>query len=397
MGGKKARRVCVFTGSRADYGPLLPVLRALRDDLDIDLRLLVSGGHLIRDQGLTAEQIDSDGFDIDERVEIVLASDTPTAIAKSLGLGVIGYADALDRINPDILVVLGDRYEALAVATVAAFGLLPIAHIAGGEVTHGSTDDSVRHAITKLAHLHFVANDEFAQRVLRMGEHPDRVIVTGSPGLDTVRAMPILDRAALESELRFWLRRPTFAVTYHPATADPMGSRAGIAGLLEALDEFPAATAVFTSTNIDLGGPRIGALIRGHVARRARRMALHTSLGQQRYLSLLKHSDVVVGNSSSGLIEAPALGTPTVNIGRRQDGRPRADSVIDCAEKSGDIAQAIWRALSSEHSRKAAEAKSPYGDGHASERILRALKHVPLNDLAMKAFHDPELRPCFTD
>lgn len=382
------RRVCVFTGTRADYGPLLPVLRALRDDPDFDLRLLVSGGHLVGHQGLTVDQIASNGFTVDERVEIVLASDTPTAVAKSLGLGLIGYAEALDRINPDILVVLGDRYEALAAATAAALRLLPIAHIAGGEVTHGSTDDSVRHAITKLAHLHFVANEEFADRVVRMGEHPDRVVVTGSPGLDTVRIMPLLDHAALEQELGLRLHYPTITVTYHPATADPTSSYTGLVGLLKALDDLPDATVVFTGTNVDLSGSALTMLMRGYIDRHSDRVYFRQSLGQRRYLSLVKNADVVVGNSSSGLIEAPALGTPTINIGSRQDGRPRAASVIDCGVRSDEIAGAINRVLSDEHQELSASAVSPYGDGHASERIADVLKTVPLGALRMKVFHD---------
>ncbi len=375
------RRICVFTGSRADYGPLLPLIQALDRDPEVDLRLLVSGGHLVRAQGSTAEQIEADGFRIDERVDIVLASDTPTAVAKSLGLGLIGYADALDRLRPDLLVVLGDRYEALAVTVAAALRLLPVAHIGGGELSHGSTDDSVRHAITKFAQLHFTSNEEFRRRVIQMGEDPSRVHAFGAPGLDTVRTMSFLSRPELADVLRVKLSDPLLVVTYHPATADPRGSRDGIAGLLEVLDEFRAATVVFTATNVDQGGSGVYAPIERYVADNPHRSTTMPSLGQAVYLSLVKQASVVVGNSSSALVEAPALHTPTVNIGSRQDGRPRAPSVIDCAESAPEIAAAIRQALGPAHLERTARSHSPFGDGHSATRIVALLATADLKAL----------------
>lgn len=380
------RRVCVFTGSRADYGPLLSVIRALHDDPEIDLRLLVTGGHLVKTQGLTVRQVEEDGFTVDENVEMVLASDTATGVAKSFGLGVIGYADALERINPDILVLLGDRYEALAAAVAAALRLLPIAHIGGGEVTTGSTDDSVRHAISKLAHLHFTTTQEFRQRVIQLGEEPARVHNTGAPGLDTIRTITLTDRTALASTLKIELCDPTLTVTYHPATADPVASREGAIGLLKALDHLPDATVVFTGTNVDQGGLGLADLIQEYVKRNPGRATILPSLGQVVYLSLLAYSDVAVGNSSSGIAEAPALRTPTVNIGSRQDGRPRAGSVIDCGEASNEIEEAIRRALTSDHRKLTEAATSPFGDGYAAERIVRILKDVDLVELSNKKF-----------
>ncbi|WP_162605299.1 UDP-N-acetylglucosamine 2-epimerase [Jiangella ureilytica] len=370
------RRICVFTGSRADYGPLFPLIQKLHRDPEIDLQLLVSGGHLVGSQGSTVDQIEADGFRVDERVDVVLASDSPTAVAKSLGLGLIGYADALDRLRPDILVVLGDRYEALAVTVAAALRLLPVAHIGGGELSHGSTDDSVRHAITQFAQLHFTSNEEFRQRVIRMGEDPARVHAFGAPGLDTVRTMSFLSRAELADVLRLKLNDPLFVVTYHPATADPRGSREGIEGLLEALDDFPDATVVFTGTNVDQGGSGVFAPIERYVADNPHRSMTMPSLGQSVYLSLVKHASVVVGNSSSALVEAPALHTPTVNIGSRQNGRPRAASVIDCGESARDIAAAIRRALEPAHIARTAHRRSPFGDGHSAGRILAAIRDM---------------------
>lgn len=384
------RKVCVFTGSRADYGPLLPVIRRLHDDPKIDLRLLATGGHLVRSQGRTVQQIEDDGFPIAETVDMVLAGDSATAVAKSFGLGVVGYADALDRVAPDVVVVLGDRYEALAVTVTAALRLLPVAHIGGGEVTTGATDDSVRHAISKLAHLHFTATEEFRKRVIQLGEDPARVHTTGAPGLDTIRTLPLWDRSRLAKALGIELRQPTIAVTYHPATADPLGSREGAIGLLKALDRFPAATVVFTGTNVDHGGSSIAELIHRYVGRCPERATILPSLGQTAYLSLVKHADVVVGNSSSGIAEAPALQTATVNIGSRQDGRPRAASVIDCDESPFEIEQAMHRALAPEHRAVTAAGRSPYGDGHSAERIVDVIKTADLDILARKKFFDVE-------
>ncbi|GAA1137259.1 UDP-N-acetylglucosamine 2-epimerase [Kribbella jejuensis] len=383
-----ARRVCVFTGSRADYGPLTSVLRALSNDSDIELRLLVSGSHLVAQQGMTIEAIAADGFPVGACVPIVVAGDSPASAAKSFGLGAIGYVDALERIAPDILVILGDRYEALAAAVAATFLRLPLAHICGGEVTAGSTDESMRHAITKLSHLHFTATSEFSRRVVQLGEDPQRVHTVGSPGLDSVRTTTLLDRDALAVALGFGLRTPTIAVTYHPATADPAGSRAGIKGLLTALDRVENGLFVFTGSNVDLGETFIETEIQEFNGRHRGRSVSFASLGRIPYLSLVKHADVVVGNSSSALIEAPALGTPSVNVGSRQEGRPTSSSTISCGEAAEDILAAILQARSPEHRQLASIAESPYGDGFAADRIVRILKDTPLDGVLKKHFVD---------
>lgn len=382
------RRICVFTGSRADYGPLTSILHALSNDPGIDLRLLVSGSHLVSQQGMTLDAISAGGFPISERVPIVVASDTPAGVAKSFGLGAIGHTEALERIAPDIVVLLGDRYEVLAAAAAATFLRIPIAHICGGEVTAGSTDEGMRHAITKLSHLHFTATAEFRRRVIQLGEDPERVHTVGSPGLDTVRTIRLLDRAALSAMLGIELGTPTIAVTYHPATADPVGSQAGIRGLLAALDRLGQGTVVFTGPNVDLGGPSADQELQHFIAGHPDRMLICPSLGQTAYLSLVKHADVVVGNSSSALIEVPALGTPTVNIGTRQEGRPTSESTISCTEAAEDVFAAIQRALTAEHRERSRAGTSPYGDGHAAARILHVLKTTSLDGAFKKRFVD---------
>jgi len=342
-----SRTVCVFTGSRADYGPSIPVLRALRSNRDIDLRILASGGHLLPQQGLTASEIESDGFHIDERVDAVLAGDTPTATAKSFGLACIGYADAIRRLDPDILVVLGDRYEALAAAVVGLQHGTVVAHIGGGQLTYGSLDNQMRNAISKLAHLHFVTSSQDADQLANMGEPIDRIFELGPITFDSKLLSELLDKDKLEAELGLELESPTFVVTYHPATSDESSSRSGVENLLTALDRHPNARVVITSPNLDSGGASIASLLRTYATERPDRVVFTESLGRLRYLSLMKHADAVVGNSSSGILEAPLVGTPTVNIGSRQEGRTRADSVIDCDESVESIAAGLARSLES--------------------------------------------------
>lgn len=382
------RRICVATGSRADYGPLRPLIRRLHDDPDVDLELIVSGGHLLEEQGMTVKAIQNDGFDIDSEIEMILAGDSPHAVGKSFGLAALGYADALKRLDPDILVVLGDRYEALAIAAVAALSRVPIAHVAGGQVTEGAIDDSIRHAITKLAHVHFTSTHEFRRRILQLGEQPDRVYVVGALGLDNVLAEDLPGRRELLAELAVRDRGRLVVVTYHPATADPKGTQAGLEGLLAALEQVPDASVVFTVSNVDSDGRRLNRAVLEFAHAHSDRVYVHQSLGHRRYLGLLRCCDVVIGNSSSALIEAPALRTPTVNIGSRQKGRLRADSVIDCGESAAMIVAAIERALSPGHRKVAEAGGSPYGDGKAACRIQRHLKELPLEVLLSKRFAD---------
>lgn len=381
-----SRKICVVTGSRADYGLLFWLMKDIAADPGLQLQLIATGMHLSPEFGLTYQAIEADGFRIDRKVEILLSSDTPVGVTKSVGLGVIGFADALAELRPDMLVLLGDRFEILAAAQAALFARIPVAHIAGGDTTEGAFDESIRHAITKLSHLHFATNATAAERIARMGENPANVHVVGSPGLDTVRRLEPLSRAELEQSLGFRLRRRNLLVTFHPVTLAAQSSAAQLAELFAALaglgDDYGI---VMTLPNADTEGRAlirdIEAFVRGRDNMRA-----FPSLGQRRYLSLMALVDAVVGNSSSGLYEAPTLKKPAVNIGDRQKGRLMAASVICCAPQREAIAQAIGQALQLDCS----AVRNPYGDGHSAPRILAALKAVPAPQaLLQKHFFDP--------
>ena len=381
------RRVCIVTGTRAEYGLLYWLMREVQEDPELDLQIMATGMHLSPEFGLTYQEIEEDGFEIDEKVEMLTSSDTPVGIAKSIGLGTIGFADALERLDPDFLVLLGDRFEVLALAQTGMVARIPIAHIHGGEVTEGAIDDSIRHAVTKMSHVHFVATASFRKRVIQLGEHPDRVFNVGAPGLDYIRRLDLMSREALESSLGFEFGEPTFMITYHPATVRTRPPEETVEHLLEALQQFPKAHLLFTKANADAEGRKINRRLEEFVEQEGERAQLHVSLGQRRYLSALHHVDLVLGNSSSGLIEAPAIPVPTVNIGDRQKGRPRAESVIDCEPTVEEIEGAIGQALSGEFRRSLKYVDSPYGDGRASPRICERLKSMDEEDIS-KSFFD---------
>jgi UDP-hydrolysing UDP-N-acetyl-D-glucosamine 2-epimerase len=379
------KRICVVTGSRADYGLLYWVLRDLQAAADVELQLIATGMHLAPEFGLTVRQIEADGFKISSRVETLLSSDTPGGVAKSIGVGVLGLSDAFDALAPHVVVVLGDRFEVLAAVQAALVHNIPVAHIAGGDVSFGAFDESIRHAITKMAHVHFVTNEHSAARVRQLGEDPRHIHVVGSPGLDHLRRSPLLDRAALEQALGRPLGVRNLLVTFHPVTLESDGGARQFAELLAALEELAPDTMLwFTGPNADTGGRGFGQLVGRWVAGHAQRAHVHTSLGQQRYLSLMSQVDAVVGNSSSGLYEAPSFGVPTVDIGDRQAGRLAATSVLHCAAERGAIGATIRKALSLDTSATV----NPYGDGHAAERIVAILRQLPAaEDLLRKVFH----------
>ncbi len=381
------RRICVFTGSRADYGLLYWLMKEIEADPRLTLQLLVSGSHLAPQFGETRRQIEADGFAIDAAVDMQLTDDAPVAIASSMALALKGCAEALDRLGPDLLVVLGDRYEALAAAEAAMLLRIPIAHIHGGEATEGAIDDAMRHAITKMAHLHFAAAEAYRQRIIQLGEQPDRVFTVGAPGLDHVVRTELLGRTDIESRLGFRWRDRNLLVTYHPVTIERASPAASVRRLCEALDHFPDLGIVLTKSNADTGGREINEQIDLYAAAHPGRVVAATSLGQQLYLSVMAQAEAVVGNSSSGIIEAPALGKPTVNIGTRQQGRVRAPSVIDCADETQAIVAAIERALSPQMLDLAARRVSPYGGGGASARIKNTLATVDLDHLLLKSFY----------
>ncbi len=380
------RRICVVTGSRAEYGLLRWLMSAIAEDAQLQLQVLATGMHLSPEFGLTVNQIEADGFAVDARVEMLLSADTATGVVKSMGVGLIGLADAFERLRPDIVVLLGDRFEILAAAQAAMVMRIPIAHLHGGERTEGAFDEGIRHAVTKMAHWHFVAAEEYRRRVVQLGEAPDRVFNVGAPGLDALDHLQWLDREALAQSLQMPLAQPLFLVTYHPATLGDLDPVQAQAQLLAALERWPEAGIVFTYPNADTAGRRLIAALDAWVAPRAPRVKAFASLGSQRYMSLMRLCDVVVGNSSSGLIEGPALRRATVNIGDRQQGRLRAASVIDAAETAAAIEGALRQALSPAFQATLPGLRSPYGHGQASRAIRDRLKQVPL--AARKAFFD---------
>jgi len=382
------RKICVITGSRSEYGLLYWLIKEIQDDPDLELQLLVTGIHLSPEFGMTYKVIEKDGFVINAKVEMQLSSDSSVGVTKSMGLGLIGYADALDRLKPDIVVLMGDRYEIMAAAQAAMVQQIPVAHISGGEVTEGAIDDSIRHAVTKMSHLHIVAAEPYRKRTIQLGEHPDRVYNFGEPGLDNINKLDLLDRKAFEESINFKLGEVNFLVTYHPVTLSREKPETAMQRLFDALDSFDNAKVIFTKPNADTGGRAIIEMIDAYGVANPKKVSIHKSLGQIRYLSAMVHCDVVVGNSSSGLVEVPVMKKPTVNIGDRQKGRLKAKSVIDCPDRTEDIIAALQKGLSKEFQLTLPNVESFYGDGRSSEKIKEVLKSVQIDGLLMKRFFD---------
>lgn len=382
------RKICVVTGTRAEYGLLYWLMKEIQADDELQLQIIATGAHLSPEFGLTYKVIEEDGFKIDEKVEMLLSSDTAIGITKSLGLATIGFADAYDRLKPDIVVLLGDRYEILAAAQAAMVASIPIAHISGGETTEGVIDEAIRHTVTKMASLHFVAAEPYRKRVIQLGENPERVLNFGDPGIDNITRLQLLNKSELEQELNFSFGQPTFLVTYHPATLLANDIEKGIKALLDALDYFPEAKMIITRPNADAGGRLINDYLESYALKNPSRVLLKTSLGQVRYLSLMKNCDIVIGNSSSGIVEAPALYKATVNIGDRQTGRLKAKSIIDCTEDTRDIVNSIHKALSSEFQTSLNNVESLYGNCNASVKIKEYIKTLSLKDILIKKFYD---------
>lgn len=376
------RKVAVFTGTRAEYGLLYWLLKDLQQDSEIELQLLVSAMHLSPEFGMTYQQIETDGFTITEKVEMLLSSDSAVGTAKSIGLGVLGFADALERMKPDVLVVLGDRFEALAVTQAAMILRIPIAHIHGGEITEGAYDDAIRHAITKLSLLHFTSTEAHRNRVIQLGEHPSRVFNVGAVGLDHLQRSKMFSLAELSASLNFKLEQPYFLVTYHPVTLASEPAKASFENLLKALDAFPQHQIILTYPNADDGGREIIPLLEAYAKQQPSRVLAIPSLGQKRYLSAVKHAAAVVGNSSSGIIEVPSFKVPTVNIGERQRGRLAAESVFSCPSNTAAIIETLQLGLKSDLT----QVVNPYGKGKASEAILKQLKVADLS--VVKTFYD---------
>ena len=383
------RKICFVTGSRAEYGLLYWLMKEVSTDPCLQIQIIATGMHLSPEFGLTYKVIEEDGFQIDEKVETLLSSDTATGVAKAIGLGVIGFADSFARLCPDIVVVLGDRFEIFAVAQAAMAAQIPVAHIHGGEVTEGAVDEAIRHSISKMSHLHFTAAEVYRQRVIQLGEHPTRVYNVGAVGLDNLVRLDLLSRERLSKDLGFRLDGgPIILCTYHPVTLCEDNGVNALKELLHALDEFPMARIVFTKSNADSGGRVINQMVDSYVDDNSARAFTHTNLGQVRYLSMLSIADLVIGNSSSGILEAPAACTPTVDIGARQRGRLRAPSVIHSEESRQSIVNAIQQSLSDEFKKITVRGLSPFGNGGASQKIKQVLKTVALDNIVFKNFYD---------
>ncbi len=383
----RIRKICVVTGTRAEYGLLYWVMKAVDLDPDLELQLVVTGMHLSPEFGLTYKVIEEDGFVIAEKVEMLLSSDTAVGVTKAMGLATIAFADVLQRLQPDFMMVLGDRFELLAVAQAALIAKIPIAHLIGGDVTEGAFDEAIRHSITKMSHLHFVTNEESGKRVRQLGENPNYIYVVGNPGLDHLEHTTLMSKAQLQENLDFEFKKRNILVTFHPVTLDSIPSNRAFEELLAALHELgPDVGVLFTRPNADTEGRKLIAMVDDFVVSHANAV-VHTSLGQLRYLSAVAKVDAVVGNSSSGLLEVPSLKTPTVNIGERQKGRLRASSVIDCRPDAEQITTAIRKAFELD----CTTTMNPYGDGKTAPRIVKTLKAIGSpSSLIKKHFFDLE-------
>lgn len=380
-------RVCVITSSRADYGLLRLLLAGIDKSNVLELQVLVTGAHLAPDFGATVSEIVNDGFQIDRTVEMLLSSDSVVGTTKSMGVELIGLADALDALRPSLLVLLGDRYEVFTAAAAATMARIPIAHIHGGETTEGAIDDAMRHSITKMSHLHFVATDTYGQRVVQLGEDPSRVFVVGGLGVDTIRRMTLTPQEELAEALNFNFLSRNLVVTFHPETLAEKDGAGQLGELLTVLGGMRETGLIFTMPNADSSGRKFRTMVRDFCEKNANAKAFE-SLGQQTYLSLLACVDGVVGNSSSGLMEAPSFLKGTVNIGERQHGRLKATSVIDCHPTATSIQNAINKLFSDTFKDRILQTRNPYGDGGATDRILATLEATNMSGLLKKRFWD---------
>lgn len=385
------RRICVVTGTRADYGLLYWLLKEIQKDKDLELQLVVTGMHLSPEFGLTYKEIVNDGFIIDDKVELLLSSDTETGISKAIGLGCIGFSDTFKRLNPDLLVLLGDRFEIFSAAIAAMVSKIPIAHLHGGETTEGVIDEFIRHSITKMATYHFPATKEYVKRIVQLGENPERVFNYGMPGLDNIYRLNLLSKKELENSLDFIFDKKVGVFTYHPVTLENKTAENQINTLLKAIKNFDIKV-IFTKSNADTYGRKINNKINKFVKKNPGHYIFVESLGQIKYLSVLKHVNLMIGNSSSGLLEAPSFKLPVVNVGDRQRGRIKAENVIDCDYSLFETKKAIGKALSVEFNETLLYMKNPYDkfeDGRTSYRIKEKLKNVEINTTVIKkSFYD---------
>lgn len=381
------RKICVITGTRAEYGLLRWIMQGIKDDPELRLQIIATGMHLSPEFGLTYRSIEEDGFHIDRKVEMLTSSDTPVGITKSMGLGMIGFADALNELEPDLIVVLGDRFEIFSAVSAALLARIPIAHIHGGEITEGVIDESIRHSITKMSHLHFVSAEEYRRRVIQLGEQPERTYLVGAPGIDSVKRLKLLNRAELEDSLGFNLGSKSLLITFHPVTLEKATARNQFEELLASLESLKDTQLIFTMPNADTDGRELIGLVEDFVSKHPNAKS-YTSLGQLRYLSCLAQVDGVIGNSSSGLLEAPSFRKGTVNIGDRQRGRLQAESVINCEPKRESISAALRHLYSDQFQSNLQRVKNIYGEGGASDAIVSIVKTASLDGIVKKNFFD---------
>ena len=386
------KRIGIMTGTRAEYGLLKPLMQEINKDNDLELYLIVSGMHLSPEFGMTYQEIEEDGFEINAKVEMLLSSDSPAGISKSIGLGVIGFADEFQRADLDMLILLGDRYEALSAAICAMVMRIPIAHLHGGELTEGAIDEGIRHSITKMSYLHFTSTEQYRNRVIQLGENPERVFYVGALGVENIKKINLMTKEELERSIHFEIDENTVVVTYHPVTLENNTVEEQFLNLLKVLDRNPKIRMIFTKANADTNGRIVNELIDKYAAQNSERACAFMSLGQKRYLSALKYCRIVIGNSSSGIIEAPSFGKPIINIGDRQKGRICADSVINCGYTQQEIQQAMETALTEEFENKARNCRNPYEKENTAANIISVIKDYLLNDKInlKKRFYDLE-------
>jgi len=384
------RKICVITGSRSEYDLLKPLIEEIENDRDLQLQLIVTGMHLSPEFGLTYKQIEKDGFSIDEKIEIILSSDTSISISKSMGLAMISFAGAYDKLKPDIIVVLGDRFEIFSTVSAALVSRIPIGHIYGGELTQGAFDDSFRHSITKMSHLHFTSTECYRKRVIQLGEDPKRVFNVGALGIDNIKKPKLLPKQTLEKELDFEFKKHNLLVTFHPVTLEKNTSKQHFQNLLDAIDSLKDVSIIFTKANADTEGRIINKMIDDYVSKNPAQSRSFTSMGQLKYLSTMQFVDAVVGNSSSGIIEAPSFKIGTINIGDRQKGRVKARSVIDCDPTKEDIQSALRKLYSKEFQVNLKSIVNPYSNGNTAEKIKNILNKHDISNIIKKSFYDIE-------
>lgn len=381
------KKICVVTGTRAEYGLLYWLMKEIEADKDLELQLIVTGIHLSPEFGLTYKEIEKE-FKINKKIEMLLSSDTSIGISKSMGLAQISFAEAYDELNPDIVIVLGDRYEIFSAASASMIAKIPIAHLHGGETTEGAFDESIRHSITKMSHLHFTATEEYKNRVIQLGENPNRVFNVGGMGIENIKRLKLLSRDEFEKSIDFKLNKKNILVTFHPVTLEDSTSKEQFQELLDAIDELKVTNIIFTKANSDTDGRIINQMIDKYISKNPDKSVGFTSLGQLRYLSALQYVDAVVGNSSSGLLEAPSFKIGTINIGDRQKGRIKAESVIDCEANKSSILKFFSKLYSKDFQDLLKGSKNPYGEGIASKKILEVIKSKDLENILKKSFYN---------